>query len=167
MQGQCGSSRECGCGEGSAEVRNEVRCDGCAGAIGRVVRVYIIYMRAGDAIKVDDYSAPGARLAVTVGHGQSQTVAVGAAQRQTVAVSGCMKTRPSRPTRARPCHGPTRACHAAPLHTCHPWGVGSLRLARLAMQRACSGDVVAKHVASMPVYHPRTFNPHCNEACDS
>ena len=45
-----------------------------------------------------------------------------------------MKTRPSRPTRARPCHGPTRACHAAPLHTCHPWGVGSLRLARLAMQ---------------------------------
>ena len=31
-------------------------------------------------------SAPGARLAVTVGHGQSQTVAVGAAQRQTVGV---------------------------------------------------------------------------------
>ena len=33
-------------------------------------------------------SAAGARLAITVGHGQSQTVAVGAAQRQTVAVSG-------------------------------------------------------------------------------
>ena len=31
-------------------------------------------------------SAPGARLAVTVGHGQSQTVAVGAAQQQPVAV---------------------------------------------------------------------------------
>ena len=31
-------------------------------------------------------SAPGARLAVTVGHGQSKTVAVGAAQQQPVAV---------------------------------------------------------------------------------
>eukprot|EP00964_Phaeocystis_antarctica_P107806 scaffold72479_cov62-Phaeocystis_antarctica.AAC.1 len=34
-------------------------------------------------------SAPGARLAVTVGHGQSQTVAVGAAQQQPVAVPRC------------------------------------------------------------------------------
>ena len=32
------------------------------------------------------FTAPGARLAVTVGHGQSQTVAVGAAQQQPVAV---------------------------------------------------------------------------------
>ena len=60
--------------------------------------------------------------------------ALRSAEGNSVAVSGCMKTRPPRPTRARPCHGPTRACHAAPLHTCHPWGVGSLRLARLAMQ---------------------------------
>ena len=35
---------------------------------------------------VDLPSAPGARLAVAVGSGQSQTVAVGAAQRQPVAV---------------------------------------------------------------------------------
>eukprot|EP00964_Phaeocystis_antarctica_P118691 scaffold82456_cov24-Phaeocystis_antarctica.AAC.1 len=28
----------------------------------------------------------------------------------------------------------------APLHACHPLNVGSLRLARLAMQRARSGD---------------------------
>ena len=37
-------------------------------------------------------------------------------------------------------HGPARVRHAAPLHTCHPWGVGSLRLARLVTQRARSGD---------------------------
>eukprot|EP00964_Phaeocystis_antarctica_P047255 scaffold27333_cov48-Phaeocystis_antarctica.AAC.1 len=62
------------------------------------------------------YSAPGARLAVMVGHGQSQTVAVGAAQRQTVAVSGFFEAvvRPAA-VPADTAHDPTRACHAAPL----------------------------------------------------
>eukprot|EP00964_Phaeocystis_antarctica_P120304 scaffold84075_cov76-Phaeocystis_antarctica.AAC.1 len=46
--------------------------------------------------KTPIHSAPGARLAVTVGHGQCQTVAVGAAQQQPVAVPryqyyGCSK----------------------------------------------------------------------------
>ena len=50
------------------------------------------------------------------------------------------------PSRSRPGrHGPATALHVLStprhcLHTCHPWGVSSLRLARLAMQRACSGD---------------------------
>ena len=38
---------------------------------------------------------------------------------------------PSTPTRA--CHGPPRAWHAAPLHTCHACGAVRLLLAWLAM----------------------------------
>ena len=52
------------------------------------------------------HSAPGARLAVTVGHGQSQTVAVGAAQRQTVAVGPSRPTGPLGPTNPNPNSSP-------------------------------------------------------------
>ena len=49
--------------------------------------------------------------------------------------------RPSRLTWV--CHGPARACHAAPLHRAHPWVVGSLWLAWLSTYRARLGDAGA------------------------
>eukprot|EP00964_Phaeocystis_antarctica_P001893 scaffold991_cov71-Phaeocystis_antarctica.AAC.1 len=69
---------------------------------------------------------------------------------------------PSRPGR----HGPATALHVLStprhcLHTCHPWGVSSLRLARLAMQRACSGDAggLRRDIAAAAHTHKSSGSP--------
>eukprot|EP00964_Phaeocystis_antarctica_P044659 scaffold25663_cov63-Phaeocystis_antarctica.AAC.7 len=58
----------------------------CNSAPSRLLEPATRTQRSRSVPTLNPRSAPGARLAVTVRHGQSQTVAVGAAQQQPVAV---------------------------------------------------------------------------------